>query len=319
MAISSETLTDMINHPKRHHYIPQFFLKYFSQDKTSLWVFDRVKKEYRFQDTRKIASENRFYTYTVRGKKENLEDLFGMVESMAKPILVKLIQKLDITMQEKADFSMFLALLRVRIPDFKKGTEEGGEKMYKKYNKFVFSNRQYVENLIKKSGKKLEQKEIDELIDFATDESRYYVKFPSNYWLGIMLKLSLDVADIFIDSNWDVYHFNRKYALVTSDNPIILVPPKRFHPFYGYGLATPGTVKVISLSSNVCLVTKELTRLPVILHKDWDKKDLSKWFNRITAINSDRFVFSPEKGKLEKLVKDTKIDTYLREKRITVS
>jgi len=307
------------NQAKRHHYIPQFFLKYFSQDEANLWLFDRVKKEYRFQDTRKIASENKFYTYTVKGKEENLEDLLGMIEGLAKPILDKIIKKSEITMQEKADFSMFLAVLRVRIPDFKKWTEEGGEKMYKKYNKIVFSNRQHVENLIKRSGKKVDKKEVDELIDFATDESKYYVKFPPGYWLGTMLKLSLDVADIFIDSNWDIYHFNRKYALLTSDNPVVLVPPKNYHPFYGYGLATPGTVKVISLSSNVCLVTKELTRTPEIIHKDWSKKDLSKWINKITAVNSDRFVFSPEKGKLEKLVKDTKIDTFLREQRVQVS
>lgn len=281
-------------------------------------MFDRVKKEYRRQDTRKIASENKFYTYTVNGKEENLEDLFGMIESLAKPVLDKIIQKSEITMQEKADFSMFLAALRVRIPDFKKWSEEGGEKMYKKYNKITFSNREYVENMIKKSGKKISKKEVDELIDFATDESRYSVKFPPGYWLGTMLKLSLDVAAIFIDSNWDIYHFKRKYALVTSDNPVVLVPPKNYHPFYGYGLATPGTVKVISLSSDVCLVTKEITRSPVVIHKDWSKKDLSRWINKITAVNSDRFVFSPEKGKLEKLVRDTKVGEYLREQRVRV-
>lgn len=308
----------MQNQPKRHHYIPQFFLKYFSQDQANLWVFDKVKKEYRYQDTRKIASENMFYTYTVKGKEENLESLFGMIEGLAKPILDKIIQKTEITMQEKADFSMFLAALRVRIPDFKKWTEEGGEKMYKKHNKIIFSNREYVENMIKRSGKKVSKIEVDELIEFATDESKYGVKFPPGYWIKTMLTLSLDVADIFIDSNWDVYHFDRKYALVTSDNPVVLVPPKNPHPFYGYGLATPGTVKVISISSCVCLVAKELTKTPEIVHKDWTKKDLSKWLNKITAANSDRFVFSPEKGKLEKLVKDTKIDTYLRKQRVQV-
>ena len=306
----------MQNQPKRHHYIPQFFLKYFSQDQANLWVFDREKKAYRFQDTRKIASENKFYTYTVKGKEENLEGIFGMIEGLAKPILDKLIQKSEITMQEKADFSMFLAALRVRIPYFKKWSEEGGEKMYKKYNQIAFSNREHVENLIKKSGKTVTKKEVDELMDFATDESKYSVKFPPGYWIKTMLTLSLDLADIFIDSNWDVYHFDRQYALVTSDNPVVLVPPKNYHPFYGYGLATPGTVKVISLSSSVCLVTKELTNMPEIIHKDWNKKDLSKWLNKITAANSDRFVFSPEKGKLEKLVKDTKIDEYLREQRV---
>lgn len=309
----------MKNQPKRHHYIPQFYLKYFSQDQNNLWVFDRVKKEYRLQGTRKIASENKFYTYTVKGKEENLEDLFGQIEGLAKPILDKLLNKEEITMQEKADFSMFLGALRVRIPDFKKWTEESGEKMYKKFNKLTFSNREYVEKMIKKSGKKVSEQEIDELMDFATDESRYDVKFPPGYWLGTMLRLSLDIADIFIDSNWDLYHFDKKYALLTSDNPVVLVPPKNYDPFYGFGLATVGTVKVIPLSSNVCLVTKELTKTPEIVHKDSTEKDLSRWFNRIVATNSDRFVFSPEKGKLEKLVKDTKIDTYLRVQRVVVS
>lgn len=308
----------MQNQPKRHHYIPQFFLKGFSSDGETLHVFDRVKKEYRFQNIRKIASENKFYTYTIKGKEENLEDLFGLIESTSKPVLDKITQGKGITMQEKADLSMFLAVLRVRIPDFKKWTEESGEKMYKKYNKIVFSNRQQVENFIKKTGKKVSKKEIDDLMGFAADESRYKVKFPPGYWLGTMLKLSIDVADLFIDSDWDVYHFNRKLALVTSDNPVVLVPPKNYHPFYGYGLATPGTVKVISLNSNTCLVTKELLRNPGIYHKMWDKKDLSKWVNKITAANSDRFIFSPEKGKLEKIIKDTKIDTYIREQRIIV-
>lgn len=258
MKLSDQT---MQNQPKRHHYIPQFFLKYFSQDRANLWVFDRIKKEYRFQNARKIASENKFYTYTIKGKEKNLEDLFGRIESLAKPILDKLLNRIEITMQEKADFSMFLAVLRVRIPDFKKWTEESGEKMYKKFNKFTFSNRKHVEAMIKKSGRKVSKKGIDELIDFATDESRYYVKFPPGYWLRTMLRLSLDVADIFIDSNWDIYHLNKKYALVTSDNPVVLVPPKNYDPFRGFGLATPGTVKVISLSSGVCLVAKELTYL----------------------------------------------------------
>lgn len=295
------------------------FLKNFSPNNKDLWVFDRVKKEYRHQNTVQIASENKFYNYQLKGgKEENLEDVFSQMESLAKPILDKIINKQQITGQEKADLSMFLAVLRVRIPDFKKWTEESGEKFYKKLNKITFSNRDHVEGIAKKMGKKLTKKEVDDLIDFATDETRYTVKFPQNYWLGIMLKMSLDIADLFIDSNWKIYYFDKKFALVTSDNPVILVPPKNYHPFYGYGLATPGTRKVISLTSNICLVMGELNRDPLIICEDTNNKDLSRWFNRITAVNSDRFVYSPDRSKLEKLVKDTKINTYIREQRVQV-
>jgi hypothetical protein len=134
---------------KRHHYVPQFFLKGFSSDGENLWLFDRVKNEYRFQDTRKIASENKFYTYTVKGEEKNLESVFSQVEGYAKPILEKVVNRIDISPQEKADLSIFLAIQRVRIPDFKKWTEEGGEKAYKKMNQIIFSNHEYVENLVK--------------------------------------------------------------------------------------------------------------------------------------------------------------------------
>lgn len=309
----------MPNTAKRHHYIPQFFLKNFSDNNKDLWIFDRVKKEYRNQSTRKIASENKFYTYISKGREENLERVFSQVEGLAKPILNKITNKEKITPQEKADFSMFLATLRVRIPDFKKWTEEGAEKMYKKRNKITFSNRSYVEGLIKKSGKKLNKKEIDDLMSFATDEERYGVKFPPNYWIKIMLRMSLDVTDLFIDKDWEIYHFKKKYALITSDNPVVLVPPKNPHPFYGYGLATPGTRVVVSVAPNTCLVMGELNKNPTVVGTESDNKNLTKWISRITAANSDRFVFSPFKDKLEKLVKDTKIDTYLRKRKASIS
>lgn len=183
----------------------------------------------------------------------------------------------------------------------------------------MFSNRQHVVELIKKTGKKVTKKEVDELMEFATDESRYSVKFPPGYWIGHMLRLSLDVADLFIDSNWDIYYFNKKYALITCDNPVVLVPPKEYDYLRGYGLATPGTLKVVSLTSNIGLVIKELTNEPEIIYKDTDNKDIYRWVNKISADNSDRFIYGPEKDKLTKLVKDTKIDTYLKARRIGVT
>lgn len=299
----------MKNVPTRHHYISQFFLKNFSPNRSTLWVFDRVKKEIRYQDIKKIASQNKLYSYKKKGGEEkNLEDLLCKVEDLSKPIIDKLISKSEITMQEKADLSLFLALLKVRVPSFKKWTEKSGERFYKDYNQIVFSNRDYVEAQLKRSGNTLTKKEVDDLIVFATDKNRYSVKFPSNYWLGTMLKLSSDLADIFIDSDWDVYHFDKEFALVSSDNPVILIPPKHFDKFFGYGFGTPGTTKIISLSSNMCLVTKDMVKNPLIVHIDSSDKLIWKYFNKFISINSDRFIFSPDKGKLEKIVKDLSLN-----------
>src|SRR4030067_1134734 len=124
--------------PKRHHYIPQFFLKGFSEDGKKLWVFDREKKEFRQESILRTAFQNKFYTYQVKGKEENLEGVFSQVESLAKPILEKVTGGEEINNQEKADLAMFLAIMWVRVPDFKKRSEEGAEKMLTQYNNVRF-------------------------------------------------------------------------------------------------------------------------------------------------------------------------------------
>lgn len=312
----------MPNTPKNHHYIPQFFLKYFSivdeHGSNNLWSFDRATKNYKLRGVKNVAALNKFYTYLHDGKEENLEGVFSQAESLAKSVIDKVIKKESIDDQEKADLAMFLALLKVRVPDFKKWTEEGGEKMYKKVNKMTFSNRTQVESMIKRTGKELSKKEIDDLIEFAIDENRYDVKFPPNYWIKIMLSMSLELADLFIDSNWQFYYFDRQYALVTCDNPVVLVPPKEYSRFYGFGQATPGASKIISLTSNIALVIGDVSKNPTIAYLESTNKDLWRWINRITARNSDQFIYSPKYGKLEKLVKDTKVGAFMRKQRVVV-
>lgn len=310
----------MTSTSKRHHYIPQFFLKNFSIDGQNVWLFDRYKKEYRKQSTRKIASENKFYTCEVNEREENLEDLLSKIEGYASPILEKLASEQEITMQEKADFAMFISIMKVRVPDFKKTTEEGGEKMYKKMNKIIFSNKKHVEQMLKKQGIKLSKENLKDLIDFARDGRRYYVEFPANYWLGMMLKLSLEVAKLFTDMDWRVFHFDKKYALITSDNPVVLVPPADYDPnlIYGVGLITRGARKVFSLTPNTCLIITDLNKNPTIRHVNVEDKNVFRSINYVTARNSDRFVYSPGKGKLEKIVKNTKIDEFIRTERVYV-
>lgn len=310
----------MQGQPKRHHYIPQFFLRSFSIDGKNLWVFDRYKKEYRYQNIRKIASENKFYSYQTQGKKGNLEKLFSQVEGLASPVLKKILSREEITEQEKADFAMFVSVMKVRVPDFKKWTEEGSEKIYKKINQIFFSQKDNVDRMLNKTSLDLSEKEIAELIAFVTDGKRYYVKFPSNYWLGIMLRISLDIAQLFTCMDWKVLFFNKKYALITSDNPVVLIPPQDYDPnsFYGVGLMTSGARTAFSLTPDICLIITDLKEKPTIQYTDIVDKNVFRSINFMTAQNSDRFVYSPDKGKLEKLVKDTKINTFTKAERVKV-
>lgn len=298
----------MQNKTKRQHYIPQFYLRNFSIDKENLWVFDRVTNKWRFQKIQNIAYENKIYFYQVEGSEESLEDIFTLIENLAKPIIDKLLEKKEINGWEKADLAMFVASLSTRIPVSRRKTEKFAESEYKNFARKTFSDPDKVRAMAKKGN--LDKKEINGLVEFATDGSRYFVKFPSNVWLYTMLMSSLEFARLFINMNWTVVYFKKENALITSDNPLILLGPKNRSSDSYYGLVTPGSHKIVPLASNVCLVIEDLNRVPRIDYVESLNKDSFRSTNDLIAFDSDRFIFSAVRGKLERIMKNTKIDKY---------
>jgi len=298
--------------PKKHHYLPQFYLKGFSQDVSHLHIFDKkAKKEdarFRYQTTEKIAYENNLYTYRTKDlKKETLEDFFSQIESMAKKVITKLENKDDITPRQRGHLALFIALLWFRTPTWKTETlgvqSELAEKMIRKKYHFP-QQKELIRDFFKKEGRNFTDEELDDLIDFATNpkRSKISIKFPPEYWIKQMLTLANDVYVYLAHCGWEVKHATRKYAFLTSDNPVLLIPSEKPHPFYGVGLLTPGVKKTIPLTSNLYLAMHEPQEELVLFHTTADKefwKQANIWAMR----NAERLVFSPVLGKIEKIVK----------------
>lgn len=101
--------------PKRHHYIPQFYLKGFSSDGEHLFVLDKQALEnekFRYQTINSIAFQKHLYTYQTKSRgKETLEDLFSQIEGRAAAVIRKVELKQDLTDQERNDFSLFLSFI----------------------------------------------------------------------------------------------------------------------------------------------------------------------------------------------------------------
>ncbi len=67
---------------QRHHYLPQFYLKNFTDVKGLLWVFDRDAKEYRQQTPKNIAVQRDYYAV----KDEQGEKNFKIEEYFLTPL-----------------------------------------------------------------------------------------------------------------------------------------------------------------------------------------------------------------------------------------
>lgn len=312
---------------KKQHYIPQFYLKNFSQDNEHIYIYDKKvgdKGEFRYQTTVQIAHENHFYTIrTKRGTKENLEDLFCQFEGDAAKIIDKVRKERRITTEEKEKLALFVAFLYARTPTFKTRTETMHSKMGEKISRMMFkvAPRTMLKKFFKeKEGKDFSDEEIDNLVDFATNPKRSKIRFdfPNEYWIKIMLNIATDIAPAFFGMNWLFLFTKRPYAFITSDNPFLLVPPENYDRFWGVGLLTPKARKIIPLSSDMCLMMGDLSENPVVVHTETDKK-FFRQVNEHLMLECDRFCFSPDRGKLQKLVKTLKPYNLPEIEKISVS
>lgn len=299
---------------KRQHYIPQFYLKNFSQDRRHVNVYDKSKGdkgEIRYQTTMKVAHENHFYTYrTKKGAKENLEDFFSQFESDAASVITKVHDSRKMAPDEKEKLALFVAFIYTRTPAFKARTEAmhtaAGEKMSRMMIKMT--PKDSLKKFFKeKEGKEFNDEEIEDLVDFATNPKRSKIGFnyPNEYWIKIMLKLGADIAPAFYAMDWLFLFTSQPYAYITSDNPFLLIPPENYDRFYGVGLLTPRARKIIPLTSNMCLMMGDLSKNPVVKFVD-TTKEFFRSINIYTLLGSERFCFSPDKGKLQKLIKEIK-------------
>ncbi|MBI4643753.1 MAG: DUF4238 domain-containing protein [Deltaproteobacteria bacterium] len=146
--------------PKRHHYLPQFYLQYFCKD-GNFWIFDRKSKEFRIQTPINTALKSNYYTFEDSGgnKVTDIEQLLSQIEGNAKNIFNKVINMENITSEEKENLSLFIAFMMNRVPDFEKSVNDVYENIIKHTLKMMYCNEERVQASIdqfeKERGEKL--------------------------------------------------------------------------------------------------------------------------------------------------------------------
>lgn len=303
-----------LNLPKNHHYIPQFYLNNFSNDtlrkgRKRIYVLDKMveTKTIKLLPIKNIAFQNDLYTYKTKdGKKETLEDMLSVVEGAAAEIIRKVEQRKELTTQDRNSLSLFLSLLWIRVPyakdQFEKSTKELYEAVARK--SVAVTPNESLKSFFQKRGKNFTDKEIEDLKDFAINKNRskIVVDVPQGYWIKMMLRFSVDISPELEITDWEFRITEKPFAFITSDNPFLLVPGRKMDPFEGLGLLTPDAKKIIPITSSICLIMHEPKKEPITVYRNADKAFYNK-INHWVMKYSARFVYSADKGKVEKMIK----------------
>jgi len=302
-----------MNIPKRHHYLPQFYLKNFCND-GFLWVYDRKNNKYRKQTPINTAVKKKYYTISgPDGTPQNeIEAVLANIEGETKHIIEKIIEKKSIDLEEKCILAIFIAFLYVRVPEFEMEINELTEKFFKRYNKLAIPNEKQAEIMIKQFAETKDQENLSpkKMLDFVKNEN-YSINFSRQHSLSLMYALAREFPLIFIQMDWQFWYSSKNSSFVTSDNPFVVSRPQNYNGPYGIG--TRGARKIISLSPKVCLVMCD--KGDSLINRQLSSKNVRD-VNGLIALECDRFLISKDKSLLERLVKISKIDKWRKKSRV---
>jgi hypothetical protein len=309
------------NAPKRHHYLPEFYLRGFAPE-GALYVYDRADKAYRKQTPKNTAVESHFYTIENEDGERSaaVEELLAQIDGAAANAIAKVIAREVLSDDDRANLAVFVVLLRSRTPDYEKGYREMTDKVTREMTRLAYPDEAAVAEDIRKfeqeTGKKLD---VPPAIAFEMLHSQDLMYVPHrNETIGAMLRLSTEVAPVFAEMTWTVLHAPPKRSYLTSDAPFVTYPPRGWDPqgLMGVGLLTPGVENVVPLTSKVALA---------ITHGDKGVRHLpaSDFSVQITnhgvARRSDRYIISPSEKLLRSVVRRAAAAEQGKDPRVVVN
>lgn len=307
----------MGNESKRHHYLPQFYLKGFI-NKEKFCVYDRGKNEFRIQTPLNTAIEKDYYTFIDnKGEKnKSIEKILADIEGRVVPVCDKISKQENLSDEDKGILSLFLAFFIYRVPEFQKLSNEIAHKISEFTMKNLISSKEqaakWIKNYEKDTGKKLDV--TPEYFFEYAQNPQFEITIDKNTTLKQMLELSYKNTNWFFNMDWEIFRAPKNTSFITTDNPFVLLPPKGFPiGIRGYGLRTKGVKKIIPISKEQCI----LIGLPGNNLKYINVNTTTvRAINLFVASRCDRFVIGRDERLLRNIVKSTKINKWKRTKRI---
>lgn len=206
--------------PKKHHYLPQFYLKEFTDQYGKLSIFDKeTKKILSSQKPENVAVTGHLYTQIDESGQNDfrLEKALSEIENLASLITKELIAGKNIPPAKRGFLVYFFALLYVRTPNSMRYIESVTEKTLRELIK---------SNPMQKIYKNLpstpsDEKTINEHMQYLSDHMR--IKFNEIETMKRSIQLAPNIAHKIINRNWLVLHIdNQKQSFITSDVPITM-------------------------------------------------------------------------------------------------
>ena len=310
-----------MNGSKLHHYLPQFYLKFFADEKGLAWTYDRAKQQYLRLPPKVIAAENDFYSLPTEDAKARtiIEDMLAkLVEGPVAPVIKKLTTAYRPTQTELEHLAMFVSFQRVRVPGAHAQINTAMKEFGEEFTRSSFATRERVEAgceaMRRATGEALDV-DPEELVEFVQN-GQWDLSIGRHAILAMMLDQALEMVLVVASLKWTFLFAAKGRAFITSDVPFVVVPPQGWAKETGVGLVTPGALQYLPLTSGVCLRMGEPDyglRTRIV------DSGVVRTINANVAANSERFIFANNDSSLRRAVRVSHTEVPSNEDRVKVT
>lgn len=212
---------------KRHHFVPQFYLRYFSIDGGhQIYVHDwNLSSPFKTNITN--CSVIQFYysiEYEDGRKVDTIEKYFSELEGRASKIFEFVSDgRYSLNEEEMETLLVFVAFLMFRNPQFRDTVHDMKRRSAEAIMSMLSSDKNLMESELKRfekeSGKPVDV-DIDEVMAFGRDPNRYKIEVHPNESLEIMFTMVERIYPKLAEMNWFFAKGVGTKKFVTSDLPI---------------------------------------------------------------------------------------------------
>lgn len=297
--------------PKRHHYVPAFYLAGFTRLRkrdAQFAIYDREKNEFRTQ-TPDSSAHQRFYYATEgeHGERDlSIEKFLGELEGASKPLIDKLESQQAISADERATLALFFALMHTRVPQFERSLNEIADLTQKTLNRLRYPTVEEVRTAMREIERERPfppSATAEEAFSMLTGDEFTFAPH-RNDAIRVMLRMAIDIGGLFDQFTWHIVHTESDSQFLTLDAPVVLLPPHDWTGERGYGFLTPGTMTLIPLTAGCALFMENAGKS--IDHRVMPDEGVHI-NNKGMVSHSERYIFARDRTYLERVVTEARL------------
>lgn len=225
--------------PRRHHLVPQFYLRRFANAHDKIMVSRRDLQKRFLTSVERAARETDFYTVeTTEGSSQLVEQILSRVETLAAQSIERLVAGgFPPTQEDRENVAVFIALQLTRGRDHRHAWNVVAD-AFLKLSLEGMTEAGVRQALTSAYGRPPTKEEVASAYELVENPESYFVVPHQNESIEAMLDNLQFLVPPILERTWKIAEFD-KPLLLTSDSPVVLWSPRdQNRELRGIGLLT---------------------------------------------------------------------------------